>query len=84
MPLTRIDLEKIRQLFKAEIELIDIRIERLENNLNNFKLENKQEHREILKQLRQLKDAENEDVQAISNDLLKIEKRVVRLEAKSA
>lgn len=73
MSLTKNDLEKIQKLFRAETELLTIRIERLEDNLNNFKLENKCEHQEILKQLRQLRGTENEDVQAISKDLLRLE-----------
>lgn len=81
--LTKDDLEKIRNVMKSEVELISIRIDKLESMIENLTVANQREHREILRKIEQIKNMKTEDIEAIADDVTKLEKRVSRLEAKT-
>ncbi|EKD56027.1 MAG: hypothetical protein ACD_58C00317G0019 [uncultured bacterium] len=84
MSLTNEDLNKIRNVVRAENELIEIRFEKLEDKINVLKVENKIEHQELKRLIIELKKMENEDTSAFYTDLNKLEKRVTKLEVKVA
>lgn len=82
MSLTKDDIGKITKAIKSENELVLIRLEKLESQILNLKLDNHHEHDELKDQMASLRKMESEDLQAIFHDLQKLEKRVLKLEVK--
>lgn len=75
--------DKLVKCIKAETKIVMARIDRLEERMNTLDIDNRREHREILTKIEALRNTENEDILAINKDVEKLEKRVVRLQAKT-
>lgn len=54
MSLTKNDLEKIRKIVKLEADSVIFRVERLENKLDIFRLDNRKEHQEFKEKFEQI------------------------------
>lgn len=87
MSLTNEDLNKIRKIVRSENESIIIRLDNLEMRIKLIELDCqhfRKEFERVKESLAQLKKMEDEDSKAFFTDLIKLEKRVAKLEVKIA
>lgn len=87
MPLTKTDLNNIQKIVKSETDLLMIKLDSLESRVKVLEMNNTHFHKEldrILNKLDRIREAEDEDFKLSMLEVQKLEKCVVRLEAKTA